>query len=725
MKLRAQRAGLTEHAEWTEKLENCRTLMNLDPRFPFPHDAFLRYIKQLSLKEKQALALVLDFHFVKRDTRKWPEMLFWKTLRTTLLHSQRDLITQRRFFLSLLKLCPELMEALQMEWDELIMIRREHIQRYGYWSYYWALHFHHGRAEHQERWRQELEKLRNDCDNSGCELAAGVTPSTASKNATVEQKGTRMPEGGEIPSRKLERLELKCGNEVALRMRLELELAQQEKKLRQSEQELSNTLSLLGQRNEQLEHVQFKHKEQKELQRRKELQLRQERHHWLQERQALLATIREANSHHKALERQLEAKDEELSFMVREQARHKQTIDHYRRKLHDQPTLLEQLVRTLYEDIERMNGKLLYPSTSEAAASSEEAIQLRRRMRKALDLADALSGYEIHPDDQTLEQTETHKQDAKLSNEEIDSDDSDPAIERFTPLQSSKQSQPDSDAPEPLQGTFFRRDHGGYILLETGSCFNITESMVHQLALQHEAEVLCTPSDRASQRQHYELQLLFQGDDICSPIRQFDGYVQSDEGEGWYCVDMNDDRNRFPIHRRDVEIKRPLHGDPCSFNVAEDGRWARLARLYRLESQAAEIAVGKDKHTSLQAGRSGKEVTRANASAAADRKSRAPFLAGCTIAIIGGMRKWFEHVVLETGATLVHDTGERPERIAAELSRSQALFMLLSATSHRATWDGVEAAKSNGIPHFTIQGSKSNLRLQLWENRETIRSANR
>jgi hypothetical protein len=54
------------------------------------------------------------------------------------------------------------------------------------------------------------------------------------------------------------------------------------------------------------------------------------------------------------------------------------------------------------------------------------------------------------------------------------------------------------------------------------------------------------------------------------------------------------------------------------------------------------------------------------------------------------------------------------------LRRSDALFMLLTATSHRATWSCIEIAKQHRIPHFVIQGSKSNLRTLLWDNRETI-----
>ena len=107
------------------------------------------------------------------------------------------------------------------------------------------------------------------------------------------------------------------------------------------------------------------------------------------------------------------------------------------------------------------------------------------------------------------------------------------------------------------------------------------------------------------------------------------------------------------------------------------------------------------------------------------RAKRQPFLQNCVITIVGGVRKWFEAVVRECGAELAHDNGDHPERVVADLRRSQALFLLITSTSHRATWEGVDIAKSHGIPHFVIQGSKSNLRSLLWENRELILASNR
>jgi len=264
-------------------------------------------------------------------------------------------------------------------------------------------------------------------------------------------------------------------------------------------------------------------------------------------------------------------------------------------------------------------------------------------------------------------------------------------------------------------GTFYRRDHGGYIVLENGETFNIPESVVIDHDLQHEAEVLCRPIGRYNGTVKYDIELLFQGDDQYSPIQQYAGYVELGENSRLYCVDMNDPSHRYPIHRKDVEIQKPEEGMPCTFNVAENGEFARISRLYRDYTPPADLAD----HVSAPARKPSERAKKAKEHHAKPE----PFLTGCTITILGGQRKWFENIVQETGAELIHDTGDNPERIAPSMRRSNALFMLITATSHRATWIGIEIAKECGIPHFVIQGSKSNLRSLLWENRDLIKGA--
>lgn len=182
---------------------------------------------------------------------------------------------------------------------------------------------------------------------------------------------------------------------------------------------------------------------------------------------------------------------------------------------------------------------------------------------------------------------------------------------------------------------------------------------------------------------------------------------------------MNHAENRFHIHYKDIEIQKPSNGDPCTFNVMDGGHIARITKLYRL-------ATGQNKGTHpAELDPTRYKQSRDKRNSALPRQKVQPFLRGSTITIIGGLRKWFEEVVLECGAELVHENGEHPERVQSDLRRSQALFLLISSTSHRATWEGIDIAKAHGIPHFVIQGSKSNLRMLLWDNRELIQSANR
>jgi len=267
-------------------------------------------------------------------------------------------------------------------------------------------------------------------------------------------------------------------------------------------------------------------------------------------------------------------------------------------------------------------------------------------------------------------------------------------------------------------GTFYRLDHGGYIKLENGAAFNIPESLVNSLVIEHEAEVECTPTRKADGSTNYMIRVLFQGDDTYAPMTQYMGYIELGEHFKYYCVDLSDPTHRFPLYEKDIEIQNPQDGDPCLFNVAHGGEHARLSKLFtRYEKeyftkeklkkersiQGSTAAVSKEKY-----GQTGTEAE--------------PFLEGCKIVIIGGLKKWFDSVVEETGAEIYHDSGETPSRIHPKLRRANALFYLLTANSHEATTSCIPIAKEHHIPHFKIEGSKSNLRKLLWDNRESIRN---
>jgi hypothetical protein len=182
----------------------------------------------------------------------------------------------------------------------------------------------------------------------------------------------------------------------------------------------------------------------------------------------------------------------------------------------------------------------------------------------------------------------------------------------------------------------------------------------------------------------------------------------------YYCVDVSNHDNRFPLHEKDLVIQKPHDGTPCLFNVATDGEFARLSKLYMRTGTGETNKEQVIKEKTVNATKNRKS----------ERSEQETFLEGCSIVIVGGQEKWFESVVKETGAELYHENGDNPERVHAKLRRANALFMLLTATSHDATWSCVEIAKERQIPHFTIQGSKSNLRKQLWDNRHKILAVN-
>lgn len=254
-------------------------------------------------------------------------------------------------------------------------------------------------------------------------------------------------------------------------------------------------------------------------------------------------------------------------------------------------------------------------------------------------------------------------------------------------------------------GTFYRKLHGGIIQFVDGGTIVITESIVNAVGLEHEAEVECVPRKREDGSEFYHIRILFQGDSFNSPIEQHLGYIELGPHQTHYCVDINNPENRYPIHERDFSIQQPNIGDPCLVNVSNNSPVARLSKVFKDQN---EIQSVKEKTHRLRRSKSSKD------------SAAEPFLEGCKIAIIGGQAKWFETVVKETGASFVHENGENPERIFAELKKSNALFLLTTATSHVATNAGINIAKKYNIPHFTIEGSKSNLRSILREQRKVI-----
>ncbi|MGI2295593.1 hypothetical protein [Paenibacillus sp. GXUN7292] len=253
-------------------------------------------------------------------------------------------------------------------------------------------------------------------------------------------------------------------------------------------------------------------------------------------------------------------------------------------------------------------------------------------------------------------------------------------------------------------GKFVRRPHGGVIEFGDDTTVFITESVVQAVGVEHEAIV----SYAAKEGGGHHVSLIMQGDDSSSPVQQLLGFVRLGDYHEFYCVDVNTN-NSYKLHQKDVDYLTVRDGEPCLFNVMEGYQYARIARMYRNES-----TNGID------------DLQKKHAQEASQRKTAKPteviekFLTGCKIVIVGGLEKWFASTVEMTGAELIHNSGHHPQRVFSDIKKANALFLLLTANSHKATWGAIEEAKKYNVPHFTIQGSRSNLLSLLWDNREFI-----
>lgn len=667
----------------THKPDSSFKLLERMLKIPFSQSSFLHYTKSMSQTEKIELVKVMKLDLFK----KWSDILFIKKLSLALKKINTDNAMMKQILQLISKLIIQPEPTLEQYSNHLV----SYVKEQQYWPVYWSIYYHSERLQNEAIITSLLEKLSNNflSINENKALTIPVLSTEADNEVVHEQQKYE---------KRIALLEAKANKEAQLRIQMEQELTKQEKINRIQKLDIekqTQALEHIKQKfNESLHQLEKQEQYAEMIQRKK----REEEEKLLHERSALLQQIKQLSDEIKKqgqlveqLNQQLEeTKKQNISLTQAQNQLHKQKAAN---KLEQEPTekLIAALQYKLHRRIERVNSSLLKPSEEQSYS-----MQIEQKQKKLNFLKDTIA---------LIEHTEQYLQLDALQ------------VQAKPPLASSNnvvETVPPIQEESGLSGTFYRRDHGGYVELETGESFNITESLVQQLELQHEAEVLCIPSQHAG-KTHYTIKIEFQGDDAYSPITQYDGYVFNDEDGKWYCIDINDETRKFPIHFKDIDIQKPSPGDPCTFNVANDGYIARLTRLYRQ-------LPGESNDTSFTA----KKIEKAKTATAPVAKEKLePYLAGCTITIIGGQRKWFENVVKETGAELVHNGGERPERIASDLARSQALFMILTSTSHRATWEGVEIAKANQIPHFTIQGSKSNLRSLLWDNQQLIKQTNR
>jgi len=707
MKSKARISGLLESPEWTKEMEAYRTILERETHQPLPNEMFLDYAKQLSDKEKLAMALTLEFPFARRELRKWPDMLFVKLLRSYVQQAPGNIALKRRLMHTVIQRLPYKSDEDFPPLAALLDEQEERLEAEGFWPHYWTIYFHPAKSGDHDLWLLEMKKLEERWMQSGEANLKSELPEHE------EPPEDEQSDNGKL-DKKIKILGDLYKKESSTRQRLEHDLVQKNKLLRMKSKEMELLEEEIERLREEADQAAAMISQQQNTQTERDRHWKQEQADWLEERHHFMEQIRSLNQQHKRLERTIEEQKKDLDYQEKDKANLRQAISDVRNQLNSPESIARLLSQSL--ELELASVAQTIPS-SRNDDSRHAALASRNRMRKALDLLDALDQY-LQLNDLPLENTERSR--AKSAAEPIECEEQEPE-EQEPDAHPLLQVQP---SPNSLYGTFFRRDHGGFVRLENGESFNITESLVQQHELQHEAELLCTPVKQDGKSLYYDLQLLFQGDDAFSPIHQYDGYIESGEGHLWFCVDMNDSSNRYQIHYKDIEIQKPAHGDPCSFNVAEGSHIARLTKLYRLQGEVLTADAGKTKP--VHPAQAEQAIYKKNKEKRKTFKEQpSPFLQDCLITIVGGVRKWFEHVVHESGAELAHDTGDHPERVAADLRRSQALFLLITSTSHRATWDGIDIAKMYGIPHFIIQGSKSNLRSLLWDNREIISKSNR
>ncbi|HIW34433.1 MAG TPA: hypothetical protein IAA29_16780 [Candidatus Paenibacillus intestinavium] len=700
MKLKSIAGGSHDSVLSNEHSKVFRTIIEKQTHRAFPHHNFMQFVRTLSDYDKLMLAIALQLPFTKKDLRKWPDLLFIKKLSIVLKKASTDITAKQHLLIYITSLIIIDTPSLEQLDENLI----EHVATYGYWSVYWTIYYHQDREINEKLCLQILEKLHPHYINESVTQEVAATTNTV---PTLVQDQNKY-------EKKIAVLEDKISKEITTRQQLELSGVQKDKLNRQLQQEQDKLTLQAEQLKEQLNMYEVKVERMERSQHNITQKRKEEEDRWLIERSQLLLQTKQYCDEFKKSTQLQEHLQRELDE-TKKQATNWQHLAQQRQEQATAPSKItlnldQQLTTTtisLHRELDQYNETLIRDLEQSLTPQLELRALYRQKIRAALELIENIENFQL--DHQQFSQTIAKAKEPIAIQQ--------PQIPIVATTQQDTPTLP-IELPEKqgamLYGTFYRRDHGGYISLENNDIFNITESLVQQLELQHEAEVLCTPTAHPGRHNHYTIELLFQGDDNFSPINQYDGFVHQDKDLKWYCIDLNSEDNRFPIHFKDVEIQKPGHGDPCTFNVAEDGHIARLTRLYRLHGDMTDVHPARKKSDKPK-----------ESIASPSRHKLEPFLTDCTITIIGGQRKWFETVVKATGAELVHDGGERPERIASDLGRSQALFMILTSTSHRATWEGIEIAKMNQVPHFVIQGSKSNLRMLLWENQELIRNSNR
>lgn len=627
---------------------------------PFPFREFSNLISEFTDKKKRSLAGSLNLKLKVPADRPFPDDRFLKLIRPRMTSPPE----KSKFLLAIIEnILPMYANMDELTAERHLKSEKELINKFGPWHYYWSLRLFPFEND-------EIIKRMNELENELPDAVRNAPDDSAANGKKEKEKENDLIQ-----------------RERELRQKAEKEMEATKKELRNLQKEVDRLRAQntkLTEDKAELGQLASKYKEAYEKEQKKVSELESEK-------ASLSGQLRKAEETIKSLhesERKLNAKLDDVSSRLQREINRLERELQFQKDKDTEENWVQNIIRALNLKVDNLYNML----RREQGSPQQGAI--RKKISDALLLINSLesffyseeqinsssSGFVPEPDHMKLETSVANN--GLVANVE-------------------------ESGEKQLLGTFYRRDHGGYIVLENNETFNIPESMVNSIGLEHEAAVSCVPQKRPDGSTSYYVRLILQGDDSSAPIRKYLGYVKLGEHFKYYCVDIHNPENRFPIFEKDVEIQRPMDGDPCAFNVAIDGEYARLSKIFK-QSEMAQATEHFLKTKSMKQSKPEKPVSE-------------PFLKGCKIVIVGGLAKWFESVIEETGAELIHDTGHHPERVHAQLRRANALFYICTANSHQATWSCIEIAKKNQVPHFRIEGSKSNLRKLLWDNQHIIR----
>jgi hypothetical protein len=637
---------------------------------PFPSKQLANLLREMPSQKKKNFSSFMNLQIRPHPNKPFPDDKFLQLVRLKVKNQPE----KAKFIQGMVRTVIDVYGDIEeLSADDFLSREEEITMEFGPWHYYWGLRLFPAESAEVEKRLVELEELLPDATSQIAETNdANVIPINPNQNAKEAKSNSLV------------------SKERELRQKAEQTIAGLESKVRtleKSNDRLNKEREgLLAEKNTR--DIQLKQTtEALGIERKKTQTLEHEKGELRSLNNKLEKSVEQLTANEQGLRKQFE---EDLATLREELTTEPQASE-----------MAEKLIASLNNEADNYYAQL----RSGQVSRQEQAI-IRRKINDCFGLIESLEGHFSFAALPPIESVQAEPAPVTIQTESMNSEG------EFVELLEDHLPAENKEVSKKYQGTFYRKDHGGYVVLENNEIFNLPESMVNAIGLEHEAGVECEPSRRADGSTQHTVKLLFQGDDAYAPMTQFMGYVELGEHFIYYCVDMNNPDNRFPIYEKDVEIQQPKNGDPCLFNVAIDGEYARLSKVYKgsaHENTQKDLIAAKEK--SLIA-----STKRKN-----ERTKQEVYLEGCTIVIVGGLEKWFESVVKETGAELYHENGSNPERIHAKLRRADALFLLHTATSHEATWSCVDIAKENNVPLYKIEGSKSNLRKLLWDNREKIR----